>query len=177
MKAASVRHSLSLSSAGLDPEDNHKQSALSDSGGLCQPPQAKDGQQCFYGDDSCLLTQDASWAFGTVEGEQPLLISKSYKSAYNQEVQKSRVFRRSDEEEDAGLRDAKNILSQMLISVGWCVSFLPLLTGNLSWDFHTRVCLDWLITPSHLSRHTEWVCAVKHVPCFLQIEPQVVSLL
>lgn len=35
--------SLSVSCAGLDPEDNHKQSALSDAGGLCQPPQAKDG--------------------------------------------------------------------------------------------------------------------------------------
>lgn len=32
-----------VSSAGLDPKDNHKQSALSDAGGLCQPPQAKDG--------------------------------------------------------------------------------------------------------------------------------------
>lgn len=34
---------LSLSSAGLDPEDYHQQSALSDAGGLCQPPQAEDG--------------------------------------------------------------------------------------------------------------------------------------
>lgn len=34
---------LSLLSAGLDPKDNHQQSALSDTGGLCQPPQATDG--------------------------------------------------------------------------------------------------------------------------------------
>lgn len=34
---------LSLLLAGLDPKDNHKQSARSDAGGLCQPPQEKDG--------------------------------------------------------------------------------------------------------------------------------------
>lgn len=34
---------LSFTFAGLDPKNNHKQSALSNAGGLCQPPQAQDG--------------------------------------------------------------------------------------------------------------------------------------
>lgn len=72
--------------------------------------------------------------------------------------------------------------SQMLISVGKCVSFLPLSTENLSWDFYTRVPrLFQTNSSTSLLSTLAGTLSQREQPnvspsmCFRQIEPQLVS--